>query len=416
MRHKQLQTATNGLAGRFASNAMRQVLGAGLFFATTLLLTRGLGSAGYATFFLNWNLAQILVSVVSFGLYNDIVRRLATGEPAPKVIRQMLMPHALQLALLAIAALVIAQLSDYDGVLLLMLAATATFGTLLTGVSLGRDAFRTFALGELLHNVVLLVLVAIVMPNGARDVGYLYVGAALAKLLFYFYSLPRNVAGAATDVAQSPAREDATDISGSTSTRSIGSSYALRAYGHSLLQILSFRGFVLASGYLLPPGGMASLAIIWSFCDRALTLVQGVNQILYPRLIAGSVSQRMRTWMNVITSAAYVLAVLGMLLLWVILARFGLAAPLRVDYSAFALCIAFVPHVVRLLKMTEALAESRFTALFSSHAMTMLGFAIAGAFMLMMHTDSPWQPAVLIFIASSLGLPAFYLLDRRPAA
>ncbi|MEC5387832.1 hypothetical protein VVD49_19020 [Uliginosibacterium sp. H3] len=407
MRLERLRGAANGLAGRFVSNAMRQVIGAGLFFATTLLLTRGLGSAGYAEYFLNWNLAQILVPVVSFGLYNDVVRRLATGEAAPQVIRKMLAPHALQLALLSLAAFVIAQLSHYDSWLVLMIAATATFGTLLTAVSLGRDAFRTFALGELLHNIVLLVLVAIVVPHSARVVGYLYVGAAFAKLLLYLYCLPREVSlgGQASTIADGD----------SSAARATGRSYALRAYGHSLLQILSFRGFVLASGYLLPPGGMASLAIIWSFCDRALTLVQGVNQILYPRLIAGTVSQRMRTWMNVITSAGYVLAVLGMLILWVILARFGLAAPLRADYSAYALCIAFVPHVLRLLKMTEALAESRFTALFSSHALTMLGFAIAGISMLAMHTDSPWQPAVLIFVASSLGLPAFYLMDRRPS-
>lgn len=405
---ERLQRATNGLAGRFASNAARQVIGAGLFFATTLLLTRGLGAAGYADYFLNWNLAQILVSVVSFGIYNDTVRRLATGEPSPRVIRGMLLPHALQIGLLALAGFLIARFSRYDGMLLLALAASATFGTLLTAVSLGRDAFRTFAIGELLHNVVLLVLVALVMPATARAVGYLYVGAALSKLVFYAWSLPR-------EVASIEARRASGEQAATTARlpEAGGAGYALYAYGHSLLQILTFRGFVLASGHLLPPGGMDQLAVVWSFCDRALTLVQGVNQILYPRLIAGAVSAKLRAALNLVTSAAYVGAVLGMTALWALLAHFGLAAPLRADYSAYALCIAFVPHVMRLLKMTEALAESRFAALYGSHALTLVGFGLAGAAMLATHETALWQPAVLIFVASSLGLLAFYFIDRR---
>jgi O-antigen/teichoic acid export membrane protein len=388
---------SSGLVARFASNALRQAIGAGLFFATTLLLSHALGIAGYGEYFVNWNLAQILVAAVSFGLYNDTIRRLAHGEPPRSVLLGLIVPHLIQLAALALTALMLRRFSSYDAQLVFLIAAATTSGTLLTAVSLGLDEFRVFAIGELLNNLALLALVAIWTPESPGELGWLYVAATSVKSLFYIGSLRRGYSSAHPDATQ-----------GQCATIGDGRRYALLAYGHSLLQITTFRGLVLASGYLLPPGGMGQLAVIWAFCDRALTLVQGINQILYPRLMMASVSMGFRLWTNVSTSAAYVVTVSTLVVSCIVLGRLGVITNLRIEYPALLLCVALVPHVVRLLKMTEALAESRFTDLFASHAIAVLASSIAFVLFVQLNLTGLWVPPALIFIASSAGLVALY--------
>lgn len=397
MRAERSTAGSSGLVARFASNALRQAVGAGLFFATTLLLSHGLGMAGYGRYFVNWNLAQILVAAVSFGLYNDTIRRLAQGEPPRGVLRGLIVPHMIQLAALAITALLLWRYSNYDAKLVFLIAAATTSGTLLTAISLGLDAFRVFAVGELLNNLALLALVAIWMPGSPGQLGWLYVAATSVKLLYYLGGLRPGHWSAYPDGTQ-----------GRCATVGEGRRYALLAYGHSVLQITTFRGFVLASGFLLPPGGMGQLAVIWALCDRALTLVQGINQILYPRLMMATVSAGFRLWTNVSTSAAYVATVAALVLSCIVLGRLGVITNLRIEYPALLLCVALVPHVVRLLKMTEALAESRFVDLFASHAIAVVTSGIAFVFFVQLNITGLWVPPALIFIASSVGLVALY--------
>ena len=53
MRADRSTAGSSGLVARFASNALRQAIGAGLFFATTLLLSHALGIAGYGEYFIH---------------------------------------------------------------------------------------------------------------------------------------------------------------------------------------------------------------------------------------------------------------------------------------------------------------------------------------------------------------------------
>lgn len=394
-----LDAESSALVSRVASNAMRQAIGAGLFFGFTFLLARALGNAGYAKYFVSWNLAQILVASVSFGLYNGTIRRLSRGEASHAVILSLIRPHIAQLLVIAVASVLLGLFAGYDGKLIFLVAAATTFGTLLTAISLGLDSFRVFAFGELLHNCVLLILVGIYMPRSPDTVGWLFIPAALAKAVYYGLTLHRSVYRSSVGQTGAITSDDVR-------------SYAILAYGHSLLQIATFRGFVIASGYLVPIGGMAQLAVVWSFCDRSLTLVQGINQVLYPRLMRSSVSTALRFWINAGTSAAYLITVFVLTGGYWVLSEWGYARPMELDYPGLLLCVALLPHVVRLLKMTEALALSRFRALYMSHAMTIIAAAFVFAVVWRIRSFSFAGPPMLIFIASCVGLIAFY---RRAA-
>lgn len=385
------------IAARFASNALRQAVGAGLFLFTTLLLTRSMGAAGYASYFANWNAANLVAAGVAFGLYNEIIRRLASGQSRQVVVRALWSPHLGQLISLLLISWLVARYMHFDGWLLVLFAGSVTFGNLLTAIALGCDRFEVFMTGELSQNVSLFVLTALVQPSDPHTVGLLFVLATGVKGTIYLarartFGRSRGAAIDRKEAFAQPVMD-----------------YAKLAYTHSILAQLTFRGFYVVTGLVISPSVMQEIAVPWSFCDRALLVAQGVTQLLYPKILAKAVSLRARFIANLATTVGFAGAVAVMVLAWTVVnSHKGLAAGKPV-FFALVICIAFLPHVVRLLKMNEALAEYHFRALFISHLIAGCALVAVTGLGLALHFDNGWFPVALISIVSLLALVPFYL-------
>jgi hypothetical protein len=136
--------------------------------------------------------------------------------------------------------------------------------------------------------------------------------------------------------------------------------------------------------------------------------VQGVNQVFYPKLMSGGLSRRARFWIKTLTVALFAVVALGMIFLW---AMFSLWKGIDIGGIAWlsaGICFAFVPYVVRLLKMTEALAEYRFRSLFNSHAVAAISLVLVTAAAIGAQVQTVWFPVALIMVVSLAGLPSLY--------
>lgn len=387
--------AGDSLAGRFASNAARQALGAALFFATTLLLSGSLGTSGYAAFFRNWNAANLVASVTEFGLFADIMRRFVLGESRSQVVRALWRRQVLQIVAIAAASALATRLSDYDGLFILTVACSVAVGNALAATGLGRDLFRTFMIGELTHNAAFFLLVAIIAPQDPRTAGYLIAAAVTVKCAAY--ALFRADAGREE---RQPPKPPPT---------SLAPGYAGRAYIHSLALLGTYRGFFVIIGYVLSPQHLERIALAWSLCDRALVLVQGVSLVLQPRLIAGMVSRRARNLTYAGTVTVFVVVALtmtGLAQLW-LLKRGQAESQEGMIGLSILLCLAFVPHVVRVLRLSEFAAEGRFRTVFSSHLAATIAFAAMAIIAPWVGFNGTGFAAALVGGVSLAGLLAF---------
>jgi hypothetical protein len=391
----------NPLIARFVSNGIRQALGAGLFLATTLVLTKSLGTASYAVYFANWNAANLVAAGVAFGLYNEIIRRLAAGETRPQLLSSLWPLQLCQVAALVVVSWLVAIFLHYQGWLIFLFAASMTLGNLLTAIALGRDRFEVFMSGELAQNASLFAFTAAVQPQSPFAVALLYVASTAVKASIYLFRYKTFRASAVTATTE-PFARPTTD-------------YAARAYTHSLLLIATFRGFFMATGAVISPQSLAQIAVPWSFCDRALLVAQGVTQLLYPKILANAVSQRARRVISLGTVGGFSAAVAGMVGIWTVINLHKTPASAASLQFAFLICLAFIPHVVRLLKMNEALAEYRFRSLFTSHLVAGLTFAVVAGAGWALPFDSRWFPVGLVALVSLAGLLPFYLAKPRAA-
>jgi hypothetical protein len=386
----------DSLSGRFASNAARQALGAALFFATTLLLSSSLGAGGYATFFRNWNAGNLIAGVTEFGLFADIIRRFVLGESGRQVVRALWRRQALQFAAVAAGSWLASRFSDYDALFIFTVACSVAVGNVLAATALGRDLFRTFMVGELTHNCAFFLLVAAVAPLEPRTAGYLIAAAVVVKAIAY--ALLRGEAharGQALEAAKPP-------------PTSLVPGYAGRAYIHSLALMGTYRGFFVIIGFVLSPHNLERIALPWSLCDRALVLVQGICLVLQPRLIAGMVSKRARNLTYAGTMAVFIfvaLAMSGMAGIW--LRTRGQRADGVLGLSML-LCLAFVPHVLRVLRLSEFAAEGRFRTVFSSHIAATLAFVGVAVLAPLLGVNGIGFAAMLVVSVSLAGLVAFH--------
>lgn len=390
-----LRGARGALFRRFASNASRQAAGAGLFFLSTLMLTRALGPNAYAVFFDHWNLANLITELTAFGIYNDLLRRLARGESTRSAVGKISLSQLAQIVSIGAAVWLATRLRNYDAVLLLWVACSVCFSTLLTAISLGKDWFRTFMMSELIQSIAFCLLVLLMAPSSPRAVGIVFALSMVAKAVTFVacWTIERRS-------SSQPAQLEAVPPD----------AYAAKAYAHALLSMAGYRGIYVVVNALLPVAQIAQVALFWSLCDRALLLVKGVSQVLQPRLVLGTVSARVKLLTGVGTVIGFFFVAVAMVAAAALLdgdSRYRDALPLGA-----LLALAFTPHALRMLKMNEAVAEARFGDLFSSHALSLLAFvALAGSALTLGLHDS-LVACWLVAGVSIAGLP--FMFGRRP--
>lgn len=384
------------LLRRFAANGTRQALAAAFFFATTLLLNSSLTAKGYTAYFVNWNVAGLVSAVVSFGLYNEVIRRLVLGHNLRQLLHALRLPLAAQLVGLALLSWLIGRFSNYDGVLIFFIAGSTAIGNVATAVALGRDHFQGFLQSEFAQSLGFLLLVAALLPHDPRLIGYLYVAALGIKIAVY--GLSRKQAGELHRPASLLA----------DATQPKPRDHLINAYANSLLQIATLRGFFIVTGWVISTSQLERIAVAWAFCDRAVMVVQGVNQVFYPKLMRGGISKRARRWVKTLTVTVFAAVALGMIFLWALFSLWKGVDISGVVWLSAGICLAFIPYVVRLLKMTEALAEYRFRSLFISHMVAVVTLVLVTTAAISAHLQTVWFPVALILVVSLAGLPPLY--------
>lgn len=394
----------NVLLRRFLLNASRQAAGAALFFLFTLSLSRWLGGAGFAAYFAAWNLALVIAAVSDLGLFTEMIRRLATGQSARTATRTLWRAYLLQ-ALIVVAASQLAPLWGSSALSVTCIAAAVVASNLLTAIALGKDWFGRFVVGELVMNASLLVAVVLLPPSSSEAMGWYHLGSCAAKLLcFVGWGASRRAAGPAAPAA---APLDPALPGGAARARQA------KGYAHSLLDIGVYRGTYLVLAQILGPTAMATIAVAWSLCDRALLIVQGVNQVLVPKMMQAELPARVLLATRSITTLVFVAAVFGMAALWTLLQNAGYAAAANpIAWRDMALlAAAFLPLVGTQLLRAEALARERYAHLFASHAAAMVALLAAAAGLAWLGTRDPRASAALLVVVFTAAL--LPLLLRR---
>jgi hypothetical protein len=346
------------LTGRFVVNAGRQALGAGIFFAYTLLLTKYLGSSKYAVFFLSLSSAQIIAAIANMGVSNYLLRGLVLGGDRQAIMLTAARASAVQIAACVGLSILGQFLTSSAWEVSCLIAISTLVGTQASAIALGLDKFELFSFGELLQNLLGLMLVALIQPSTAQTAALLLLVAACVKLcITWLFS------GIRSPQATSPAHIE-------SFTESLR--HALMGYVHGLFQTTFTRGLPFAFVLLIGSAAFTAIAPVWALMDRTMLLVQGANQMLYPKLVGGSLNWRKAVQLNFLLLLLYVLVAGAMCLLWGA-AHTGLnSLVLQPAAQGGHLLIFFGPLAFWLLMSSNLLARVSYRHLFLGHASNLI--------------------------------------------
>lgn len=351
------------MLGRIAKNAVRQVAAAGIFFVFTFLMNRELGKAGYADFFLCWSAAQLVGAAASLGGYNLIVRGLALHLPFDQLLSRVGRLACAQLPLVLVGSLLAQQLQQGPFWACALMGLAVIVGAQASAFCLGFDAFELFSAGELTQSITQLLLCWALAGWGLPGIATGVLIAAMLKAALVTWGLRARVR----------LRRAQTDASGGQATAE--AAHALKSYAHGLVQSTYLRGLpgVVAAG--VGAAAFAEMASLWALLDKCLSIVQGANQMLYPKLLAGAISPLKGLFINVLLCVGFVVAALVIAGGWGGWTGGDQVAALQAVEGAWPLLLLFAPLAFWLLGSTTLLSRGRYGALFACHALNAVALA-----------------------------------------
>lgn len=349
------------MLGRIAKNAVRQVIAAGIFFVFTYAMNRQLGKDGYAAFFLCWSAAQLVGAAASLGGYNLIVRGLTLKLPLDQLLAKVFKLAWFQLLIVLLGAWVAQALNQGPFWACVLMGVAVIVGAQASAFCLGFDAFELFSAGELTQSVLQLMLCWALSAWGLPGIAAGVLLAAMCKLALVAWGLRERV-------IQRWAQRQAADDQG------IGEAgHALKAYAHGLVQSAYLRGMpgVVAAG--VGPAAFAEMATLWALLDKCLAIVQGANQMIYPKLLAGEITPFKGLVINVFLCAGFSMASLIIAGGWGAWTGGWATAPaLHAIEGSLPLQLLFAPLAFWLLGSTALLSRGRYGALFACHVVNAL--------------------------------------------
>lgn len=352
------------MLGRIAKNAMRQVVAAGIFFVFTWLMARELGKAGYADFFLCWSAAQLVGAAASLGGYNLIVRGLTLGLPLAQLLRRVGRLAGWQLLLVVAGSAAVALLGQGPFAASVLMASAVIVGAQASAFCLGLDAFELFSVGELSQALGQLALCWVLSPWGLPGIALGVFLAAALKAVLVGWALRGRLRARRCDAPAAGA-----DASGETG-------HALKSYAHGLVQSAYLRAMPGVVASAIGAGAFAEVAALWALLDKCLAIVQGANQMIYPKLLAGALSPAKGLAINVLLCAVFLGASLVIVAGWGGWLGHGAAAALEAVLQAAPLWLVFTPLAFWLLGSTSLLSRGRYGALFACHALNVVVVAL----------------------------------------
>lgn len=352
------------MLGRIAKNAMRQVVAAGIFFVFTWLMARELGKAGYADFFLCWSAAQLVGAAASLGGYNLIVRGLTLGLPLAQLLRRVARLAGWQLLLVVAGSAAVALLGQGPFAASVLMASAVVVGAQASAFCLGLDAFELFSVGELAQALSQLALCWALSPWGLPGIALGVFLAAALKVALVAWGLRERLRARRSEPA--PAGADA----------SAETAHALKSYAHGLVQSACLRGMPGVVASAIGAGAFAEVAALWALLDKCLAIVQGANQMIYPRLLAGALSPAKGLAINLLLCAVFLGAALVIVAGWGGWLGSGGQAALAAVVQAAPLLLLFTPLAFWLLGSTSLLSRARYVALFACHALNVAAVAL----------------------------------------
>lgn len=352
------------MLGRIAKNAVRQVVAAGIFFVFTYAMNRQLGKDGYAAFFLCWSAAQLVGAAASLGGYNLIVRGLALKLPLDRLLTKVFKLAWGQLLIVLLGAWVAQELNQGPFWACALMGLAVIVGAQASAFALGFDAFELFSAGELTQSVLQLVLCWVLSAWGLPGIAVGVLVAALFKLALLAWGLRARM-------RQRWATRQVADERGDGEA-----GHALKSYAHGLVQSAYLRGMpgVVAAG--VGPVAFADMASLWALLDKCLAIVQGANQMIYPKLLAGEISPFKGLVINAFLCLGFSVASLGIAGGWgAWTGGWAPSAALLAVEASLPLQLLFAPLAFWLLGSTALLSRARYGALFACHAVNALALA-----------------------------------------
>lgn len=352
------------MLGRIAKNAARQVVAAGIFFVFTWLMARELGKAGYADFFLCWSAAQLVGAAGSLGGYNLIVRGLTLCLPVGQLLRRMARLAGWQLLFVLVGSAIVAQLGQGPFWACMLMATAVIAGAQASAFCLGLDAFELFSVGELGQALGQLALCWALSAWGLPGIALGVFLAAACKVTLVSWGLRSRMQARRSQAAAIDA--DASAEAG----------HALKSYAHGLVQSAYLRGMPGVVASAMGAGAFAEVAALWALLDKCLAIVQGANQMIYPKLLAGALSPAKGLAINLFLCAAFLGASLVITGGWGGWIGQGVEAALEAVVQAAPLLLLFTPLAFWLLGSTSLLSRGRYGALFACHALNVAAVAL----------------------------------------
>lgn len=340
---------------RLFVNMLRQGFAAALFFLFTWLATHHLGEREYADYFIQWSAAQIVAAAASLGGYNLIIRAFVLRTSLAQIRRNALTLLALQMLMVAGLAWLAQAAFGVDACVVGLIAVAVLVASQASAVCLGLDRFDVFSGTEIGHSVLLIVCMLLALPDAGIEVAMCLLVASIVKMLAIAWWC----------------RQDLKRYAGSVVLPKQGDrqwAHTFGAYAHGLVQAVYVRGLPGVMSGLMGATAFATLAPTWALVDKCIAIIQGANQMLYPKLLSGALSVGKARWINAVLLLMFVLISLGVVWTWGVSRHRLVSAGLPLVMLASTLMLIFVPLAYWLLQSSNMLAMGRYRLLFGGHA------------------------------------------------